>query len=210
VSESFRIGPYEITEVDRDWEISGGGSILGVSQKHVAGGYSYLFRGSNGERRGKCVIGADERGFPPGGPVSVRHAMGRLGCVCRGSNLTVQLSYTPGLGARGRGQWVLGDGENYRGKLQAGGRYFSVKIISSTEGKGRTYVEGEGWKDTVVVPSLEPTGALVYGGGPAAGLELLHPGRAWFARSLKSSQREEIACLFGGLLLYESPSERPD
>lgn len=58
----------------------------------------------------------------------------------------------------------------------------------------------------MAVPFLEPTGYLAYGGGPAGGLELLYPGRAWLARSLSSNQREEMACLFGGLVLYESPS----
>lgn len=207
VNESFRIGSYEITDVDRDSEIAGSVSILGHSHKHIQGGYSYLFRGSKNQLTGECVISADKRGLSAGGPVSVEKALGTLGCVCRGSNLTMPLSYTTGMGTRAGGEWALGAGKSSRGKLRAAGRHFSIKMVSSTEGTSQTYKVGEGWKkNTATLQSLEPTGLLVYGGGPAGGLELLRPGRAWLARSLSSSQREAMACLFGGLVLYESPS----
>jgi hypothetical protein len=217
VDESFRIGPYEIADVDRDPQFSVGGSVPLFSHRDVVGGYSYLFRGSQDERRAVCAFEADKKVYGHGAPVSVRKAKGTLRCVCRGSesesDLTVRLSYTEEFGSQ-ESKWVLGDGttagKESVGELRAGGRDFLIRVISSTATKGKTWVVGEGVKDdTVQMPSPEPTGCLVYGDGLEAGLELLHPGRAWFARSLNATEREDIACLFGGLLLYKSPSEGP-
>jgi hypothetical protein len=62
-------------------------------------------------------------------------------------------------------------GSDERDELWAGGRRFAISIISSTEMKGKTWVAGEGTRDTVEAPFMEPTGCLVYGDGPEGGLE---------------------------------------
>jgi hypothetical protein len=213
VDQSFRIGSYEITDVDWDSQFTVSGTIQNFSHKDIKGGYSYLFRGSYEERRGECAIEAHEKGIALGGPLSLSKDSGTLGCRCLGSEsestLTVRLSHKMGRGPRDEGQWVLGGGAtagpDERDELWAGGRRFAISIISSTEMKGKTWVVGEGTRDTVQAPFMEPTGCLVYGAGPEGGLELLHPGRVWLARSLDSTEREDMACLFGGLLLYDSP-----
>lgn len=216
VDESFQIGPYAITGVDRDVTFTGRISIFGLSHKQVRGGYSYLFRGSNDERKAECVIEGDEKAFAPGGSMSLSLARGALKCVCycgeRTASLMMPLSYSAlvEVGGEGENKWRLGGaGEECHGELSIGARDFRVKVISGTEQKGFHYVAGEGWGGTTVVPTPEPTGCLVDGDGPAGGLELVHPGRAWFARSLNATEREDMACLFGGLLLYKSPSGGP-
>ena len=203
VGESFQMGPYGISGIDRESTFSTGLSILGLSRKRVIGGYTYLFRGSKNERKAECAIeAAEEKISLPGTPVSVGRARGTLGCVCHGSqgasSMVMPLSH--------EAKWLLGGtGKSHRGQLRSGRRDFSITAIFKTEQKGFNYVAGEGWSDTVLVPSSSPTGCLAYGDGPVGGLELVHPGRAWFARSLDATEREDMACLFAALLLYEPP-----
>lgn len=207
VGESFHIGSYEITGVDRDSQFSVAGSLPGFAHTDIWGGYSYLFREGNEERRAECAFQANKKVYGHGAPVAFRKAGGTLGCVCFGSesqsDLTLQLSYSRRLHDR-QGQWLAG-----RGELRAGGRGFGLEAISAMGTPGKEWVVGEGVKDTkVAVPSTEPTGFLVHGDGLEAGLELLHPGRMWLARSLRSGERREVACLLGGLLLYRAAAER--
>jgi hypothetical protein len=193
VETSFQIGPYQITDVDREYQISGAAAQAWVQRfayQHVQGGYTYRFRGSQGERGANCIIAADEGSFSPDGSLRVGGSGGTLRCTCdsrpRAAELMARLTYTSA-GKGGRGEWLLADGGREGGKLQTSQRDFALRILSTVEGKG--YVAGEGWKDTAAVPFGEPTGCLVEGEAPVGGLELLHPGRAWFARSLELTER---------------------
>jgi hypothetical protein len=213
VETSFQIGPYQITDVDREYQISGAAAQAWVHRfayQHVQGGYTYRFRGSRDERGANCILAADEGSFSPDGSFLVGGSGGTLRCACdgrpRAAELMVRLTYTRA-GKGGRGEWILAYGGQERGQLQTGQRDFALQILSTVEGRG--YVAGQGWSDTAAVPFGEPTGCLVEGEGPVGGLELLHPGRAWFARSLEVTEREDMACLFGGLLLFEVPEEGP-
>jgi hypothetical protein len=213
VATSFQIGPYQITDVDREYRISGAEAQVWVHRfayQHVQGGYTYRFHGSQAERGANCILAADEGSFSPDGSLLVGGSGGTLRCACEGrpraSELMVRLTYTRA-GKGGRGEWLLAHGGQERGQLQTGQRDFALQILSTVEGKG--YVAGQGFSDTAAVPFGEPTGCLVEGEGPVGGLELLHPGRAWLARSLEVAEREDMACLFGALLLFEVPEEGP-
>jgi hypothetical protein len=216
VSTSFRIGPYEVTDVDRDWQ-SSQTALQAWSHRlpseRIQGGYSYRFRGERDVRAAMCVVEADrtEASTTGGaGTWTLGSGRGALRCVCqgrpRGRELEMGLSFTAA-GKGGRPEWLLGGGQRDRGRLQAGEHDFALRTLSSVEGKG--YVAGEGWKDKAAVPFGETTGLIVEGEGPVGALEVLHPGRAWLARSLQATEREDMACLFAGLLLFESPSGGP-
>ena len=197
VDASFKMGSYEITDVDRDSNFTQSGSVPGFTGAHVSGGYSYLFRGGHDERRGECAITGDKMEI-----LFVGHSWGTLACVCQGSESESSFKLPLGDG------WQLMHGSKNRGELQAGGRDFTVQVIAAVETGGRTYQDGS-WQKGGTMPWTEPTGCRVDGDGPVGGLELLHPGRMWLARSLESTEREDMACLLGGLLLYDPPSERP-
>jgi hypothetical protein len=193
VDTSFRFGSYEITDVDRDSDVAMSGSVPGFTHGHVEGGYSYLSRGGRDERRGECVVTGDKMGV-----LFVERSWGTLACTCQGSESESSLALPLGDG------WQPMSGGENRGELQAGGRVFAVEVIAATWSNGWAYEDGT-WKRGFAMPSNEPTGYRVDGEGPAGGLELLHPGRVWLKPSLESTEREDMACLLGGLLLFEPP-----
>jgi hypothetical protein len=48
------------------------------------------------------------------------------------------------------------------------------------------------------------------GGTPSLGaVDVIHPGRVWINRTLGTGDQADLACLFGGLLLYHPPSTPP-
>ena len=191
---TVKMGPYEITDIDRDVDVHLGGSVPGFAHAHTSGGYSYLLRGSGGERTGQCAVTGDKVGI-----AGLGATWGTLGCACQGSRSESSFKLPLGDG------WQLRHGSMNRGELQVGGRALAVQVIAAVETGGRTYDFDEGrWKKGGSMPWKEPTGCHVDdAAGPVAGLELLPPGRIWLARSLESTERADMACLLSGILLYQ-------
>jgi hypothetical protein len=176
----FRMGPYEVGDVQRDRsaKLPSGASLPGFSSEQARERYSYAFRGGDPEREGACVAAFD---------TNLLMRIDTLMCVCKGSErgATVDLQVTRG------------------GQLYAGGHVYSVKEISAEPRKAWHRVEGEMEYSEMAWETGSTTGYRVDRDGPVGGVEVLRPGRAWLAPSLESSEREDLACLFGGLLLYE-------
>jgi hypothetical protein len=52
VNESFKLGPYAVKDVDRDWDTSSSFAVGSLSKKNTEGGYEYKLVG-----KGKKFVG---------------------------------------------------------------------------------------------------------------------------------------------------------
>ena len=57
--------------------------------------------------------------------------------------------------------------------------------------------------------SHDPTGYRVDGGeAPLGAVDVMGKGRVWQSKALEGRARDDLACLFAGLLLYKPPTDR--
>src|SRR5580765_2860419 len=59
VNESFTMGPYKVTDVDRKWNSSGTSTIAGVSSSEAKGGFTFGLKMADGEYKGTCASHLD-------------------------------------------------------------------------------------------------------------------------------------------------------
>ncbi len=53
-NESFKMGLFEIADVDRKWSSSSGGSVLDFSANEAKTGYAFTFKTPQGEAKVQC------------------------------------------------------------------------------------------------------------------------------------------------------------
>src|SRR5690349_13732691 len=55
--ESFKVGAYAVTNVDRKWDSSSSASLGNYQKEATEGGYSFAFAGGDLKLAGECVTG---------------------------------------------------------------------------------------------------------------------------------------------------------
>ena len=179
--ETFTLGEYKVTSVDRDWDSSSSDTVsvnsLALKSGNTEGGYVYEFKGPKNQLKGECSSQANEDSLGVGG-FKVEKRQFNLNCVCSSGNkevakLTVKANNL----------------DNYTGKLSIAGQ--SYKVVSLKEREGSMAMGASGYR----VDGDQPIGAV----------EVLKPGRIWLAKNLKANEQSLLACSFVGLMLYLPP-----
>jgi hypothetical protein len=180
--ETFTLGPYKVTDVDREWDNSRSNSVsvseFGFSSGSTEGGYDYEFETPGGQMSGQCLTEVKDTSISVRS-VGFHSQVAKLGCSCNHSGaevarVMVQADITAG----------------YSGALTANGQQYRIESINERE-KG--------------LNSGDPTGYRVDGDQPIGAVEVLNPGRIWLAQHLEDQQRDRLACTFAGLMLYLPP-----
>lgn len=180
--ETFTLGPYKVTDVDRDWNISKSRWFaipdFSVSSGKSEGGYAYRFETPAGRMSGECLTAGKDKGLGLKG-VDFESRVDKLSCVCMQgetevARVMVEADVTAG----------------YKGILTTSSQQYRVESIKE-------------WKGML---SSGPAGYRVDGDQPVGAVEVLNPGRIWLARNLEQPQRVSLACTFAGLMLYLPPT----
>lgn len=178
-NESFKMGPYEITKVDRKWNSSDSVSVGGFSSNDTTTGYSFTFKGPGGEAKAKCASEHKNKGLGLlGGTLGTTKV--KIGCQCDGAGAKAEL--------------VLGATESteYGGDATTRGGAFKVTAID----KCQTGACG-----------VSPAGYELRSATAAGAFEVIRPGRLWLARSIEGPARADLACLAAAVMLYMPPSD---
>jgi hypothetical protein len=179
--ESFKLGPYAITDVDRDWNSTSAVSLLGFSEKNTEGGYAFKVKRGGTDVAGGCVTEAIDNSVEFGVGFSAGRNFAKLGCTCGGESSSVKVVI------------AASTGKSYEGQLTTRKGSYRVEAIYEAEG---------------VMSTGEPMGYRVDGESAIGAVEVLKPGRAYFKKGLDLEEHADLACLYAGLLLYETPKER--
>jgi hypothetical protein len=181
--ESFRFGGYAVDDVDRDWDARSAVEVLSFASDRTGGGYGYRIEGEGVALSGGCVTeqAGSAVALGDGAIVGGRGDLERLGCTCTGKG-------------RGPSKLVISgpSSKNVAGELHTCGAAYRIGAIYENDG---------------VLSIGVPSGYRVDGESPRGAVEVLRPGRVWFARDLDDCERAELACLYAGLLLYSPPQE---
>jgi hypothetical protein len=180
--ESFTLGPYRVTEVDRKWNSAESSSFLGFEASRVKGGFAYHLGSGDGKLKGECATEERENSESLGAGAEFSKLVAKLGCRCSDAQgaiaLTLEGSTT----------------QQYGGTV--GAPDLEYKITALTQ---RT----KGWE------SHDPLGYRIDGpSAPIGAVDLKRPGRVWIGKSVEGAARAQLACLFAGLLLYQPAEER--
>jgi hypothetical protein len=175
IDESFRLGPYGIADVDRDWTKSKGFSIVGFSKSSSTSGYSYKFTTEAGDLAGRCMIEDSTKGMKLMKGISMSGSVSKLACTCEG--------------AFRKGEVVLdaGGDEKFAGTVRTTEGEFSITALYEVEGG---FSKGN------------PTGYRVDQTSVIAAADVMYPGKVWLGKTLSDVNRDELSCLFAGLMLY--------
>jgi hypothetical protein len=175
--ESFQMGPYAVKDVDRDWNSGSSWGVAGFSSDSMEGGYSFRFTADGVNLEGACATEATDKSFDLGSGMSVGNQTAKVACTC-GDDASVLLQASTS--------------ESYGGTLRTSGSEYAIEAIYDRDG---------GLSDG------NPSGYRVDGDGPAGAVDVLKPGRVWIGRHVQPPEREQLACIFAGLLLYMPPRD---
>ncbi len=179
--ETFTLGPYKVTEVDRDWDSSQSDTIsiskLDINSGSSEGGYKFQFKTPSVQLAGRCDSEASESSVGMSG-FKVLEKEFNLNCVCSDGNSEVSKVT---LKAKNM--------DNYAGTLTTGGKSYQVVSLKEREG----------------TMAMGVSGYRVDGDQPVGAVEVLKPGRIWLGRNLQAAERTGLACSFVGLMLYMPP-----
>jgi hypothetical protein len=189
-SEEFDLGPYRVSDVDRDWNKTRGSARdlwffegRKVETKSV-GGFSFSF-GLGGEKlSGSCETAVLSKGYTFGS-WSMAEDSQSMGCRCRnGANIVSSL-------------WVVDAkaGTQWSGWLSLGDVKYQLVGDKRLEGNKT---------------SAGPAGYRFDGDGSSAvrAVDITYPGRAWLHESLSPEDRAAAGCAAAALLL--EPIPRPE
>jgi len=174
--ESFEVGPYQVTDVNRKWDISSETSVPGFTANTSSGGFSYQFHGLDTDYAGRCEVDSDQNDFHLEGGGTLSFQFAQLACSCHSD--------------RSRAALVI-DNSDSRGNASvttSGGRY-ELSSVYDLEGGGTS-------SDPAGYRADAPDGAL-------GAVDVTHPGRIWLRSGLSDVEREQASCLFAGLMLYQ-------
>jgi hypothetical protein len=180
-NESFQLGSYSVAEVDRKWNSTESASFFGIDAAKTRGGYAYKLLAGGTQLRGECATEDNKAGQDLGGGWSSEKTFAKLGCRCSDTQGAVTLTVSGG------------DGSSYEGTVTAPDLAYKVQAITQRT-KGPSSREPLGWR---IDTNDAPLGAV----------DLKRPGVVWISKAAEGRQREELACLFAGLLLYMPKTE---
>ena len=178
VDESFKMGPYQVVDVNRKWTSTSGSGILSFSSEKTKAGYGFGLKAPEGTYKGQCASFVDEK------------SVGLLGGAFGNQNFDV-LCECAGA-AQANFSMKAGTTSQYRGKVNARSTTFDIEGIYTDE-KGSS--------------SSKAIGYYVHGSEPVGAVEVVGKGRVWLNKSLDAGTRADVACLFAGLLLHKPPEE---
>jgi hypothetical protein len=180
--ESFNLGSYKVADVDRKWDSKETTSLGAMESTTSAGGYKFKLIGGVGPLDGVCESENRGRSADLGGGLSFGSMVAKLVCRCSDASGAAELSVE------------ASTANAYEGVLKRADGALHVRSINEREGGGDTH---------------DPTGYRVDGeGAPLGAVDVMGKGRVWISKTLQGHQRDELACLFAGLLLYQAPKER--
>jgi hypothetical protein len=182
-NEAFKLGKFDVADVDRDWNKKSGFSVAGYSNDTTTTGYSFNLKGGAEPWAGSCASSADKKGVQVLGGEA---AWGKtsITCECKssaGSASVVLKADSPD------------DATKLGGELSAGGQKYKVSVVSETDKSNLTG---------------SPAGFRYDAeDGSIGAVEILRPGRVWLNERLPEAARSPVVCLSAGLMLYQAPSE---
>ena len=178
-NESFKMSPYEIANVDRKWNSTQSNSILAWSAAETKTGYSFTFKGPQGDAKAQCGSQANSNNTAVMG-FDITTSRETIGCACEGAAASskVQISAT--------------DGGNYGGQVAAHATNLTLAAIMK-------YENG--------MQSHDPVGYEFRSEHLVGAVEVAMPGRLWLSKTLDDQTRADLACLAAGLLLYLPPKK---
>ncbi|HKP61822.1 MAG TPA: hypothetical protein VJV78_34060 [Polyangiales bacterium] len=178
--ESFKLGPYDVTDVDRDWNSTRTVGVLGFSASKTGGGYGFHVKYGGNDLEAGCVTeSGDNSGSVMG--IEVTSTFAKLGCTCGGQESGVKVVVSAQTDKQFTGELVT-----HKGKYQVTALYEADGMLSNGD----------------------PTGYRVDGESALGAVEVLRPGRAFFKKGLDKEEHADLACLYAGLMLYEPPKEK--
>jgi hypothetical protein len=182
-NESFTMGPYQVSNVDRRARTSqaisaSAGSTLSAGKVESNSGYSYDFSAPGGTARGECTTRLAEGKAEVVG-FEAQSNTSRVACRCGGGGLAAEVA-------------VEGPDGAWQGTLSLHGYPVQMRAIEQ-------YANG--------MHSPTPLGYDVRAQVAVGALEVKRPGRVWFSRTLDPRSNAELACLFAGYLLFETPRQ---
>jgi len=182
-NESFKLGSFEVADVDRDWTKKSGFGVAGYSNDSTTTGYSFALKTGGASWAGSCASKADKQGV---GLLGGQAAWGKTSITCECKNGSTSASVVLQADSPDSSKGMSGE-------LSAGGAKYRVSAVTATD------------KSSL---SSEPAGFRFDSDEGAVGaVEVLRPGRVWLNERLPEAERPPVACLSAGLMLYQAPSD---
>lgn len=190
VDESFRVGPYRVAKVDRDWDHASGWSAglgadeeggLGYGKESIRSAFAFEFEEPERTETlpASCKSLDTEKGL----------SLGKLG---KFSSRDFNLRCTCGSGLSAVTLELGGEPNDPTGRIALRGANFEVTPVHETNASS----------------TFDPAGFRVdQDGQPVAAVEVLRPGRIWLSKALLQEERRQLGCLLAGVMLYVQPSE---
>lgn len=189
VDEGFKLGPYQVSEVDRDWDSSSGYGAGPWSKETKTTGFTYQFEGKGSKLRGTCASETWEQGV-----LGISWGDTTVACRCEGG---------------GEASLVLSPESN---QLDLAGKKYEVQRVYETD-NGQKNHDPVGFRVDGATGPREATGASEATGAdsaPLGAVDVLRPGRAWVAQATDANVEAQVSCIFAGLLLYQPPKKEKD
>jgi hypothetical protein len=175
-NESFKLGSYQIADVDRKWDRTDSKSFFGFEAAKTTGGYAYNLVSSDTKLKGECATVDSSGGQKLGNGLEYSKQAEQIGCRCSDSNGAMTLT------VRGA------SGKPWEGEISAPELSYKVQAIHA-RAKGPSSGDPLGYR---IDSDSAPIGAI----------DLKRPGKVWISKALDTRGREQVACLSAGLLLY--------
>jgi hypothetical protein len=186
VDESFKLGAFAVTDVDRNWNKKNGFAVAGYSNDTTTTGYSYKLKGGSDAWEGSCASSANKKGVKILGGEAA-WGSSSITCECKQGASTVSVV-------------LKADSPDASSTKKMSG-----ELSTSSEKKYKVSVVSETDKSNL---SDSPAGFRYDSVDGAVGaVEILRPGRVWLGERLSEDERPPVACLSAGLMLYQAPSE---
>jgi hypothetical protein len=179
--KGFEFGPYSVSDVERGESSKSGWDVIDGFAPAREGGFRYHFAGgADRSLIGKCAPAKGEKA----GEFSIGDELEAVGCTCQKGTESVAHLFVEDLAGEYAGPVVVGDVE-----VRATGIY---RLANDKQLK-------------------VPAGYRVDDEGGAVGGVQVLPGKstAWIRGDLRKLDRQGLACLFAGLMLY-IPSQKKD
>lgn len=183
VNESFKLGKFDVADVDRDWNKKSGFAVAGYSNDTTTTGYSYNLKGAPEPWAGSCASKADKQGVKVlGGEASWGKTS--ITCECKSGATTAAVVLKAD---------SPDSTKKMSGELSVGSAKYKVSVVTETDKSNF---------------SDSPAGFRFDSEAGAVGaVEILRPGRVWLNERLPEAERPPVACLSAGLMLYQAPSD---
>jgi hypothetical protein len=183
VNESFKLGGFQVTDVDRDWNKKSGFAVAGYSNDTTTTGYSYNLKTGASAWAGSCASSANKKGVAILGGEAA-WGSSSITCECKSGATTASVVLKAD---------SPDSAKKMSGELSTGGAKYKVSVVAETD------------KSNL---SDSPAGFRYDGADGAVGaVEVLRPGRVWLNERLPETERPPVACLSAGLMLYQAPSD---